>query len=192
MGVRPFFISYKVIVSLLEIMIHEKVMIVKDTLERKICYTVSMSTIDHAQISQTTDTADHSPHCDTHAEAMYRALRMVGDKWTLLIIYNLLSGTRRFGELLDAMGSVSPKTVSQRLKMLEEGSFVQRQAFAEIPPRVEYRLTEKGLALVDVIEAIKRFGEQYLFEGGPTDASEPMVDALAAEEGAIHCAPTEL
>src|SRR5438128_10506657 len=87
--------------------------------------------------------------------------------WTLIIVYTLLSGTKRFGELLQALGNVSPKTLSQRLKMLEEIGFVQRQAYLEIPPRVEYRLTEKGLALVDIMEAIKQFGERYLSEGEP-------------------------
>ena len=64
-----------------------------------------------------------------------------------MIVYTLLTGTKRFGELLEAIGNVSPKTVSQRLKMLEELGFVQRHAFAEIPPRVEYCLTDTGLAL---------------------------------------------
>ena len=89
-------------------------------------------------------------------------MRLLGDAWTLIIVYTLLSGTKRFGELLQAMGNVSPKTLSQRLKMLEEMGFVQRQAFLEIPPRVEYCLTEKGLALVDIMEAIKQFGQRYL------------------------------
>jgi DNA-binding HxlR family transcriptional regulator len=65
------------------------------------------------------------------------------------------------------MENVSPKTLSQRLKMLEEMGFVQRQAFAEIPPRVEYSLTEKGTALVDIMEAIKQFGQRYLSEVEP-------------------------
>ena len=65
-----------------------------------------------------------------------RAMRLLGDVWTLIIIYTLLSGPRRFGELLEAMGNVSPKTLSQRLKMLEEMLFVERRYFAEIPPRV--------------------------------------------------------
>ena len=95
---------------------------------------------------------------------MAQALRLLGDMWTLMLVYTLLSGPRRFGELMEALGNVSPKTVSQRLKMLEEIGFVQRQAFAEIPPRVEYRLTEKGLALVDIMEAIRQFAERYLAE----------------------------
>jgi DNA-binding HxlR family transcriptional regulator len=103
--------------------------------------------------------------CATHPVG--RALRLLGDVWTLLIVYTLLTGTKRFGELLETMGNVSPKTLSQRLKMLEEIGFVRRQAFLEIPPRVEYRLTEKGQALVDIMEAIKQFGQRYLSEVEP-------------------------
>ena len=94
-------------------------------------------------------------------------MRLIGDLCTLIIVYTLLQGTKRFGELLEAVGNASPRTVSQRLKMLEEMGFVQRQAFLEIPPRVEYSLTEKGMALVDIMEAIKRFGEQYLSDAEP-------------------------
>lgn len=94
-------------------------------------------------------------------QSMHRAMSLIGDRWTLFIVFNLLSGPRRFGELL-TMGNVSPKTVSQRLKMLEEIGFVERHAFAEIPPRVEYHLTEKGQALVNILDAIKEFGECYL------------------------------
>lgn len=107
---------------------------------------------------------------------MGRALRLLGDVWALIIVYTLLPGTKRFGELLEVMGNISPKTLSQRLKMLEEIGFVQRQAFLEIPPRVEYRLTEKGLALVDIMEAIKQFGQRYLSEVEPLppdDSSPP-------------------
>src|SRR5438034_2742838 len=124
-----------------------------------------MSTMNRAH------TTEHPETCTTHP--MARAIRLIGDMWTLMIVHNLLSGPKRFGELLEAMGKVSPKTVSQRLKMLEEIGFVERQAFAEIPPRVEYCLTEKGLALVDILEAIKQFGQRYLseIEPPPTDAS---------------------
>ena len=100
-------------------------------------------------------------------------MRLLGDVWTLKIIYTLLTGTRRFGEILETMGGVSPKTLSNRLKMLEEIRFVQRQAYAEIPPRVEYRLTERGFALANIMQAINDFGEHYLsdFEPTPSDAS---------------------
>ena len=124
-----------------------------------------MNTPDHLRTTEQLET------CATHPVG--RALRLLGDVWTLIIVYTLLSGTKRFGELLEAMGNVSSKTLSQRLKMLEEIGFVQRQAFLEIPPRVEYRLTEKGLALIDIMEAIKQFGQRYLADVEPTlpDAS---------------------
>ena len=91
-----------------------------------------------------------------------KAVRLLGDIWTLMIVYALMSGTKRFGELLETMSKVSPKTVSQRLKRLEEIGFVQRQAYAEIPPRVEYSLTDRGLALADILLTIRRFGELYM------------------------------
>lgn len=109
--------------------------------------------------------------CTTHHLPMERAMSLLGDMWTLMIVYNLLSGARRFGELRDAMGNVSPKTVSQRLKKLEEDGFVDRHAFAEIPPRVEYQLTEKGLALAGVLEAIRQFSERYLSDDDGANAT---------------------
>ncbi len=118
-----------------------------------------MNTSTHAQTTKQIET------CASHPVG--RALRLLGDVCTLIIVYTLLTGPKRFGELLEAMSNVSSKTLSQRLKMLEEIGFVQRQAFLEIPPRVEYRLTEKGLALVDIMEAIKQFGQRYLSEVEP-------------------------
>ena len=116
--------------------------------------------------------------CTSHS--MVRAIQLIGDRWTLFIVYNLLSGPRRFGELL-AMGNVSPKTVSQRLKMLEKIGFVERHAFAEIPPRVEYHLTEKGQALVDILQAIRQFGESYL-----ADDEAEAITPLASPEYDSH------
>ncbi len=100
---------------------------------------------------------------------MSRTLHLIGDMWTLMIVYNLMNGTKRFGELLDALGNVSPKTLSQRLKMLEAVKFVERTAYAEIPPRVEYHLTAKGHALVDIITAMQNFGDQYLSDVEPPE-----------------------
>lgn len=119
--------------------------------------------------------------CATHP--MGRALRLLGDAPTLLIIFTLLHGTRRFGALRAAMGDVSPKTIAQRLRLLEELGFVRRQAFAEIPPRVEYHLTDKGLALADIMAAIREFGENYLADAlpvSPTTSIDPSGDDLLA------------
>jgi DNA-binding HxlR family transcriptional regulator len=120
------------------------------------------------QPSQTTN-EKHDCHA-AMSETMSRTLQLIGDTWTLMIVYNLMSGTRRFGELLDALGNVSPKTLSQRLKMLEAVKFVERKAYAEIPPRVEYQLTEKGYALIDIVKAMQEFGERYLANTEPPEA----------------------
>ena len=94
---------------------------------------------------------------------MGRAIRLIGDAWILLIIINLLRGPKRFNELRELMGHISSKTLTQRLRALEEMGFVQRRAFLEIPPRVEYHLTEKGQEFGDVIAAIEQFAQKNLF-----------------------------
>ncbi len=94
-----------------------------------------------------------------------RTAELVGDTWTILIVRDLMSGSKRFGQLQESLGHVSPKTLSQRLKSLENADILTREAFAEIPPRVEYTLTEKGLALSDIIQAMAAFGERYLPSG---------------------------
>ncbi len=114
-----------------------------------------------------------------------RALRLLGDAPTLLIIFTLLRGTRRFGEIRAAIGDVSPKTIAQRLRLLEDLGFVRRRAFAEIPPRVEYDLTEKGFALADIMAAIEVFGARYLSDGSDGEsASSTEQPAGPADPGA--------
>ena len=93
---------------------------------------------------------------------MGRAIRLIGDAWVLLIIINLLRGPKRFGELQAFMGHISSKTLTQRLRVLEELGFVQRRAFLEIPPRVEYNLTDKGQEFGEVIAAIEQFADKNL------------------------------
>jgi DNA-binding HxlR family transcriptional regulator len=99
--------------------------------------------------------------CSTY-QPLGHAIRLLGDGWMLLIVMNLLPGPKRFGELRRAVDTISSKTLSQRLKVLEDIGFVERRAFAEIPPRVEYRLTEKGRALGGVIDSIEQFAQRYL------------------------------
>ena len=154
------------------------VLVVKPlTLTGKIWYNHDMKTPDQSQPTEQLET------CATHPVG--RALRLLGDACTLLIVYTLLSGTKRFGELLEAIGNISAKTLSQRLKMLEEIGFVQRQAFLEIPPRVEYHLTEQGQALGDVIRAIEQFAQKNLsgLEAPSLDAPNPASDGLTSEAG---------
>lgn len=91
-----------------------------------------------------------------------RAIQLLGDTWLLLIVMNLLQGSMRFNALRATLGRISSKTLSNRLKVLEELGFVDRQAFLEIPPRVEYHLTAKGRELGDVIAALEQFGNKHL------------------------------
>jgi DNA-binding HxlR family transcriptional regulator len=91
-----------------------------------------------------------------------RTAELVGDTWTILIVRDLMSGAKRFGQLQESLGHISPKTLTQRLKRLESAGIIRREAFAEIPPRVEYSLTAKGSALHEIIEAMRCFGELHL------------------------------
>ncbi len=103
---------------------------------------------------------------------MGRAIRLLGDVWVLMIIINLLRGPKRFNELQTCMGNISSKTLIQRLRMLDELGFVLRKAFLEIPPRVEYHLTDKGQEFVEVIAAIELFAEKNLKNLTETMASD--------------------
>jgi DNA-binding HxlR family transcriptional regulator len=93
-----------------------------------------------------------------------RMATLLGDKWAIPIIGELLNGCSRFTELQQAL-TINPRTLTNRLKRLEEAGFITRQAFAEIPPRVEYQLTEKGQDLSAILRAISEFGEKYLSSG---------------------------
>lgn len=90
-----------------------------------------------------------------------RMATLLGDKWAIPIISELLNGRSRFSELQQAL-TINPRTLANRLKRLEEAEFITRHAFAEVPPRVEYQLTDKGQDLSAVLRAISDFGEKYL------------------------------
>ncbi|WP_135550476.1 winged helix-turn-helix transcriptional regulator [Paenibacillus cymbidii] len=88
-----------------------------------------------------------------------RALGIIGSKWTFLIVRDLLlDGTLRFGDLLRSLEGISPKTLSLRLRELEEAGIVTRTVYPEIPPRVEYALTDKGRQLERIFIELKRYG----------------------------------
>jgi DNA-binding HxlR family transcriptional regulator len=93
-----------------------------------------------------------------------RTAQLIGNKWTPLIVRDLANGQRRFSELERSLIGISPKTLSERLKRLEEALVVERQCFAEVPPRVEYSLTQKGFALLPVIDQMREFGNRWLPE----------------------------
>jgi DNA-binding HxlR family transcriptional regulator len=87
---------------------------------------------------------------------------LIGSKWTALIVHDLSEGPRRFSELEHACPGISPRTLAERLRMLEKEGVVMRRSYAESPPRVEYELTGKGLALLPVVRAMRRFGRGWL------------------------------
>ena len=88
-----------------------------------------------------------------------RTLRVLDGKWSTLIVRELLSGPRRFGELRAAMGDPSAKTLTDRLRMLEHQGILTRTVHAEVPPRVVYELTDQGRSLREILHAMLRWGE---------------------------------
>lgn len=88
-------------------------------------------------------------------------LMLIGDKWKVLILRDLLSGTKRFGELKKSIGGVSQKVLTSQLRDMEENGLVNRKVYAEVPPRVEYSLTELGLSLKPILDAMWNWGEDY-------------------------------
>ena len=91
-----------------------------------------------------------------------RTAEVVCGKWTLLIVRDLSEGSARFCELERSLEGISPRTLSLRLRALEEEGIVARHTYPEVPPRVEYALTEKGEALVPLIEDMRRYGRRWL------------------------------
>lgn len=90
-----------------------------------------------------------------------KTANIISGKWTLLIIRDLVEGTRRFTELERSLQGISPKTLSERLRELERQGIVDRESFAEVPVRVQYTLTAKGRALIPVIDVMRAYGSRW-------------------------------
>lgn len=88
-------------------------------------------------------------------------LTLIGDKWKVLILRDLLPGTKRFGELKKSIGSVSQKVLTSQLRDMEESGLLTRTVYAEVPPRVEYSLTPLGQSLRPILDALSSWGEEY-------------------------------
>ena len=88
-------------------------------------------------------------------------LTLIGDKWKVLILRDLMSGTKRFGELKKSFGHVSQKVLTAQLRDMEANGLVHRKVYAEVPPRVEYSLTELGQSLKPITDAMGAWGEKY-------------------------------
>jgi DNA-binding HxlR family transcriptional regulator len=113
-----------------------------------------------------------------------RTAEIVCGKWTLLVIRDLAAGRSRFCELERSLQGISPRTLSLRLRALEEEGVVARQTYPEVPPRVEYALTEKGRALVPLIEDMRVYGIRWL--GADCAAVQ---DVAGTQDAADEAAP---
>ena len=89
------------------------------------------------------------------------SLSLVGDRWKMLIVRDLLTGTKRFGELKKSLTGISQKVLTQHLRAMEESGLVLRKVYAEVPPRVEYSLTDVGRSLKIIHDAMWQWGEEY-------------------------------
>src|ERR1051326_7990399 len=115
-----------------------------------------------------------------------RTAEIVCGKWTLLIIRDLADGRSRFCELERSLAGISPRTLSLRLRALEEEGIVARRTFPEVPPRVEYALTEKGRALVPIVEDMRAYGRGWL--DTPAAASPPAAGRQVVRQIRTPCA----
>lgn len=88
-------------------------------------------------------------------------LQLIGNKWKIMILRDLLDGTKRFGELKKSVGSISQKVLTQNLREMEASGLVIRKVYAEVPPRVDYTLTETGYSLKPILDSMVEWGTSY-------------------------------
>ena len=93
-------------------------------------------------------------------------LMLIGDKWKVLILRDLMDGTKRFGELKKSIGTVSQKVLTAQLRDMEEKGLLTRKVYAEVPPRVEYTLTETGYSLKPILDSMWAWGLDYKAKNG--------------------------
>jgi DNA-binding HxlR family transcriptional regulator len=96
-----------------------------------------------------------------------RCAEIIGAKWTAVLVHDLSEGPRRFSELEHSCPGISPRTLSERVRALEQEGILVRRSYPESPPRVEYELTDKGAGLLPIIEEMRRFGHAWLVDEEP-------------------------
>jgi len=99
-------------------------------------------------------------HIDHKTCGVAKTIKIIGSKWTILILHQLFDQPKRFGQIQKALAGISPRTLSLRLQELEEDKLITRKVFAEVPPHVEYSLTKKGHSLNDIICKMRDWGEK--------------------------------
>jgi len=105
--------------------------------------------------------SDTTTSLEPKAGCIASAMEIIGNKWTALILRDLSSGPKRFSELEKSVGTINPRTLSQRLDDLESHGIITKQSFAEVPPRTEYTLTQKGQDLMPVLKQMAAWGDKY-------------------------------
>ena len=103
---------------------------------------------------------------ELHACPVEPTLMLIGDKWKVLILRDLMEGTKRFGELKKSIGTVSQKVLTAQLRDMEDKGLLTRKVYAEVPPRVEYTLTETGYSLKQILDSMVAWGTDYQRRNG--------------------------
>ena len=104
------------------------------------------------------------------------ALMVIGDKWVVLILRDLRTGTKRFGELLKSVTGISQKVLTEKLRSMEERGLVSREVYPEVPPRVEYAITDDGRSLMPIVHMLRQWGEDF----------RPKMEAILREEESMQ------
>lgn len=104
---------------------------------------------------------ENTPKKELPACPVETTLTLIGDKWKVLILRDLMPGTKRFGELKKSVGNVSQKVLTSQLRDMENNGLLIRTVYAEVPPRVEYSLTDLGKSLKPILDAMWNWGEEY-------------------------------
>ncbi len=115
-----------------------------------------VATIEIAMAMRTMNPVHEATSC-----AVAACAEIIGAKWTALLVHDLSEGPRRFSQLERSCVGISPRTLSERLRVLEDEGIVARHSYPESPPRVEYELTQKGEALLPIIDAMREFGHDW-------------------------------
>lgn len=106
-------------------------------------------------------------------------MEIIGNKWTALILRDLAAGEKRFLELQRSVGNINPRTLSQRLDDLETHGIITKQTYAEVPPRCEYALTQKGFDLIPVLKQMAAWGNKYYTGPAPVTQTDAALEAIA-------------
>ncbi|HYA85754.1 MAG TPA: helix-turn-helix domain-containing protein [Nitrospirota bacterium] len=109
-------------------------------------------------------------------------LALLGNKWKVLILRELFTGTKRFGELSRGVPGISQKMLTQQLRQMEEDNMIQRKVYAEVPPRVEYSLTEIGKSLSPILDAMHKWGTKYRMLNGKKGEGKKRKDIVCEDK----------